>query len=240
MMKLTYIYHSGFVIESDTCNVCFDFFKDTEARTKGYIHDYILEQKKKLYVLSSHAHPDHFNKEILNWKNVHSDIQYILSKDILDAGKANANDAVFLEQNEFYEDLLIKIKAYGSTDIGVSFLVELDGKKIFHAGDLNNWHWNEEVPKEESNAYEQAYLTELNSIAKNYPHLDLVIFPVDIRLGKDYMLGAQQFIDRISVDVFAPMHFGKNYEAAAAFREYASKKGVTFIEWKHKGQSVQF
>lgn len=30
--------------------------------------------------------------------------------------------------------------AAGSTDSGVSWIVETEGKRIFHAGDLNNWY----------------------------------------------------------------------------------------------------
>ena len=30
--------------------------------------------------------------------------------------------------------------ATGSNDSGVSWIVETDGRRIFHAGDLNNWY----------------------------------------------------------------------------------------------------
>ena len=33
----------------------------------------------------------------------------------------------------------IKIVAAGSNDSGVSWIVEVAGKRIFHAGDLTNW-----------------------------------------------------------------------------------------------------
>lgn len=33
----------------------------------------------------------------------------------------------------------MKVKAFDSTDEGLSYLVEMDGIRIFHAGDLNNW-----------------------------------------------------------------------------------------------------
>lgn len=43
----------------------------------------------------------------------------------------------------------MKVKAFDSTDEGLSYLVEMDGIRIFHAGDLNNWHWREEsTPRE--------------------------------------------------------------------------------------------
>ena len=39
------------------------------------------------------------------------------------------------------------------------------------------------------------------------------MFPVDRRMGKDYMKGAQQFIERIKTTIFVPMHFSEDYEA---------------------------
>ena len=35
----------------------------------------------------------------------------------------------------------VKIRAFKSTDEGVAFLIETEGKRIYHAGDLNNWVW---------------------------------------------------------------------------------------------------
>ena len=36
----------------------------------------------------------------------------------------------------------MKIKTLESSDIGVAFLIEIEGKVIYHAGDLNWWHWD--------------------------------------------------------------------------------------------------
>ena len=44
---------------------------------------------------------------------------------------------------------MLRIQAFGSTDVGISFLIHLQGKSIFHAGDLNNWHWSEESTEQE-------------------------------------------------------------------------------------------
>ncbi|MCD7973722.1 MAG: MBL fold metallo-hydrolase [Candidatus Azobacteroides sp.] len=239
-MKLTYIYHSGFAIESDKIIVIIDFFKDTEARKKGMVYDHLLKSEKRIYVLSSHVHPDHFNREVLDWREIHPYIRYIFSEDILQAGKAGKEDACFLKQGEGYEDEYIKIRAYGSTDIGISFLIRLEEKIIFHAGDLNNWHWKDEIPEEEARRYENAFLKKVELLTADYKELDLLLFPIDPRLGREYMLGAQQILDRIRVAVFSPMHFGQNYAEAASFRTYAESKNVRFIEWTHKGQSINF
>lgn len=239
-MKLTYIYHSGFAVESDRCNIIIDYFKDSETLTKGIVHDVLLKSDKKLYVLSTHSHADHFNKDILKWREKKHDIQYIFSKDILDNGLADFKDAVYLNKLESFEDELIEVKAFGSTDIGGSFLICYDNKSIFHAGDLNNWHWDEESTQEEIQEAEGNYLKELDLLSNYVSYLDLVMFPVDARLGKNYMKGAQQFIDRIKVGTFVPMHFSKEYETANAFKNHAIDKGCKFFEIKDKGDSFIF
>ncbi len=239
-MKLTYIYHSGFAIESDRCNIIIDFFKDSESVKKGIVHDKLLKSDKKLYVLSTHSHIDHFNKDILKWKDDKRDIQYIFSKEILDNGSANIEDAFFLGKLDTFEDELIEVRAFGSTDIGSSFVIRCDGKTIFHAGDLNNWHWDEESTKEEIEEAERNYLNELNLLSEHFSYFDLVMFPVDIRLGKNYMKGALQFIDKIKVGIFVPMHFGKNYESANKLKNSAIEKGVRFFEIIDKGDSIIF
>ena len=69
-MKLDYIYHSGFAIEADGITVIIDYYKDSseEAPDRGIVHDHLLKKPGTLYVLSSHFHPDHFNRDILSWK----------------------------------------------------------------------------------------------------------------------------------------------------------------------------
>ena len=40
-----------------------------------------------------------------------------------------------------YEAAGCKIRTLRSTDEGVAYLVSYRGKRIYHAGDLNWWHW---------------------------------------------------------------------------------------------------
>ncbi len=238
-MKLTYIYHSCYALECDEFTIIIDYYEDTlKPSEKGLIHSRILHNPGKLYVLSSHSHPDHFNPEIFCWKQQKKDIQYIFSRDILDAGMANKEDAIYLDKLETYEDDFLKIKTYGSTDIGISFLLQAEGKQIFHAGDLNNWHWNEECSPKEAQGYETNYLNELELIAKDVTHLNLAMFPVDPRLGKDYMKGAEQFVSRISTDILAPMHFDEAYDKVAAFASYAETKNCRSMKWACKGENI--
>lgn len=238
-MKLDYIYHSGFAIEADGVTVIIDYYKDSseEANNKGIVHDSLLQRPGSLYVLSSHFHPDHFKKEVLSWKEIRPDIQYIFSKDILKHRRAQAGDAFYIRKGDVYENGDLRIQAFGSTDIGVSFLIDLQGIRLFHAGDLNNWHWNEESTPEEIRKAEGDFLAELKPILQTAPLVDVAMFPVDRRMGRDYMRGAEQFVERIKTTIFAPMHFGEDYPGAQAFRPFAESKGCHFLNITHRGES---
>ena len=139
-MTLDYIYHSGFAIEAEGVTVIIDYYKDSSEteHNRGIVHDYLLQRPGKLYVLATHFHPDHFNREILTWKEVRPDIRYIFSKDILKSHRAKPEDATYIKKGETYEDDTIRIEAFGSTDVGSSFLIHLQDWSILHAGDLNN------------------------------------------------------------------------------------------------------
>jgi len=236
-MKLTYIYHSGFVLEGDSCTLIMDYYQDTDDL---YIQRNLPVFKGRIYVLVSHWHPDHFNKDILKWKELRPDIQYVFSKDILKKRLVQTTDADFLLKGQVWEDEIVRIQAFGSTDVGISFLIEAEGKKIFHAGDLNNWHWSEESTPEEIAVCERHFLKEVDLLSQTTKTLDLTMFPVDPRQGKDYMLGAEQFTDRIETKFFVPMHFGEAYNEANAFQPYAENTGAKFVSLHAKGESIEF
>ena len=244
-MELVYIFHSGFALLGDGFTVVMDYYMDSKeygddgVPHSGILHDEILQREGKFYVLSSHFHPDHFNKEVLTWREKRPDIIYILSKDILKHRRAKEEDALWLRKGEEYKDEIIKINAFGSTDVGVSFLIEVQGKKIFHAGDLNNWHWMDESDEVEWKRNEKYFLYQLDYIYRQVKEMDVVMFPVDPRLGNEYMRGATQFIDKIKTRTFVPMHFTPEYDKANAFGKIAQEKGVEFIPVTHNGQIIK-
>ena len=54
-MKINYIHHSGFLIESNSCYYLFDYEKGHLPR---------MDVTKPIFVLSSHGHHDHYTPEI--------------------------------------------------------------------------------------------------------------------------------------------------------------------------------
>lgn len=240
-MTLTYVYHSGFALETSRCVFIFDYYKDPAG-----VLPTMLSCGKPVYVFVSHFHYDHFNPQILEWRNTHlADSQrcprivYVFSHDILEHGCASRDDAdVWMDKGDSFADDNVSVEAFGSTDSGISFLLNVDGHTVFHAGDLNNWHWSDESTKEEAAKAEQWYLDELACICRRTRHIGLAMFPVDARIGTDYMRGARQFVEQIRVDTFVPMHFTAfGFESANAFQPVAEAQGCRFLRIEHDGQS---
>ena len=231
LLKVIYLAQSGFAILGETATIVIDYYSDScigdRCLSNGVVDNALLHRPGRFYVLCSHGHADHFNPVVLSWRKVRPDIVYLFSYDLLNNGQTTDSDAI-------YADETLQLSAFDSTDIGISFVLKLEGKTLFHAGDLNNWHWNEEVPPEEAAGYEAAYLAELEKISTAYPKVDAAFFPVDPRLGKDYMRGAQQFVDSIDVGCFIPMHFGTEFSKGNAFARFAPHR---FIRLERRGDS---
>ncbi len=84
------------------------------------------------------------------------------------------------------------------------------------------------------------YLRELDILAQATGHLHLAMFPVDPRIGTDFMRGAEQFVDRIKTDVLVPMHFWERPAEVVAFGPYAESKGCRYILLSYPGESTDF
>lgn len=68
-MEIIYLHHSGFAILANQFTIIIDFFEDSESESCGILHDKLLNKNGTMYVLSSHFHADHFNRQVLEWKN---------------------------------------------------------------------------------------------------------------------------------------------------------------------------
>lgn len=224
---ITYIYHSGFAVETNESCLVFDYYAGS-----------VNLRDKSTYVFCSHNHADHYNAKIFTWLDKVADIQYILSSDIISDKHlpAQKDKIVFIEP---YEEKIIKniyIKTFGSTDEGISFLVQCDGINIFHAGDLNWWHWDDDIPEAIKEA-EQGFREEIAIIKEE--HIDIAFFPVDPRLGQNYYIGAELFINEIKPRFFIPMHFWDNYEIIGKLKEKMKASPTQIIEISCRGQEIK-
>lgn len=197
-MKVTYIHHSCFLVETDRCYYLFDYqMGDLPA----------LDITKPIFVLSSHGHSDHYNPEIFSlleasgMQHVHA----ILSDDITPPPNVNALPVAPEKKYMLAEQQTLT--TFRSTDLGVAFLIEDRQTLIYHAGDLNDWVWDGE-----SDAYNAQMTLDyrkqmgLLSEALGNREIDAAFVVLDPRQENDYDRGLCYFLEHIAAKEVYPMH----------------------------------
>ena len=97
----------------------------------------------------------------------------------------------------------LTVTMFGSTDAGGSFLVDTGTHRIFHAGDLNWWHWSGDTPE---NIAEAKELKEKEFAPLQGLSVDIMMFPVDARLEVAREWGALEVLGMMNTKLFIPMH----------------------------------
>ena len=198
-MKVTYLHHSCFLAETDSCYYLFDY-------EKGQLPE--LDVEKPIFVFASHSHEDHYNPEIfpelaaLGMRQVRA----ILSDDI--EAPSHVEVLQVSPNREYDLGCGQKLSTLRSTDLGVAFLVETQQELIYHAGDLNDWVW-----EEESDAYNRQmtadYRSEIDRLAETLQQreIDAAFVVLDPRQEQDYDRGMCYFLEKIAAKQVYPMHY---------------------------------
>lgn len=220
MITVTYLDHSGFAVTTPQAVMVFDYYKDPDKKLEKVLND---NPSKDVVFFVSHHHPDHFNTSIFELAQERKRT-YVLSNDIFSKLVPQKGISVaWMSAGDVIDQIsgTKEVRAYGSTDAGVSYAITTaEGEVIFHAGDLNDWHWSEESDEREVAKAENRFNTIVDRIAEKYPVMDIVMFPVDARMGKDFAKGAQIFLEKIDVRNFFPMHFWGEPQKACDFAGY--------------------
>lgn len=196
-MKITYIHHSCFSVELDKCILLFDYFK-------GKLPEF--NKDKKLYIFSSHSHYDHFDKSIFKIEKSNPNVTYILSNDI---NAHKADNRIFIGANERLSLDNMEVRTLESSDLGVAFIVKIENKTIYHAGDLNWWHWEGENSPEQNEEAANLFKRSINKIKNE--NIDIAFLPLDSRQGEQYYLGFDYFMKNTNTKAAFPMHFWRTY-----------------------------
>jgi L-ascorbate metabolism protein UlaG (beta-lactamase superfamily) len=203
-MKVWYLFHSGFAVQTANHFFIFDYWRDKpkgEGLKSGVIDTEELRDQD-VVVFVSHSHGDHFNRRIFQWKQEIPKLRFILSDDI-----RNAEEATRIGPGCTLAQPDMTIQTLASNDEGVAFVVDSDGLRIFHAGDLNWWHWEGE-PDEDNEGMAVSYKTEINKLAGK--PVDLAFIPVDPRLEEQYAWAIDYLMRAVEVRNVVPMHFGND------------------------------
>lgn len=198
-MKITYIHHSGFLVETGKAYYLFDYERGSLPQ---------MDPCKPIFILSSHSHADHYDPEVFSLVKAAgmTRILGILSEDI--PAPAEENILSVAPGKTYPLAPGLTLTTFRSTDLGVAFLLEEDGRLIYHAGDLNDWVWDEETE-----AYNRemtaAYRREIRLLqeALDGRKIDTAFLVLDPRQEQDYHRGICHFLEHIPVRQVYPMHY---------------------------------
>lgn len=244
-MKITFLHHSSFLVELEHTILLFDYFAGD--RVNGFHFTGTIPQldpEKDFYVFASHKHQDHFDMDNLKLAAQYPKVHFIFSKDckmsrnflIKHGYSENIMEKItYTAPEKKYEIGNLQVRTLTSTDAGVAFCVKSEGKNIYHAGDLNWWHWEGEDKSWNNNmaANFRKYTEPLRGRS-----IDLAMLPLDPRLGEAGFRGPAYFLELADIKKFLPMHqwndFGFTERFLQAHPEFAdrtlpiTKEGQTF------------
>ncbi len=235
-MKVTFLAHSGFLVELPAVCLLFDWWQ-------GALPD--LPAGKPLLVFASHNHHDHFKPEIFALDDGSRPVRFLLGHDIhlnpaqrakWGLAEATVNRCTRLCGLAQAQPLPgITVETLRSTDAGVAFLVTAEGKTIYHAGDLNWWHWRGEPDPWNPNMERdyKAYLEPLRG-----RHIDLGMVPLDPRLEEAEGWGLAYFLGLTHTDHVLPMHQWEDYSPTRRFQAEHPQWADCITPITHPGQII--
>lgn len=236
MISVTFLAHSGFLVELPSACLLFDWWKGELPPLPD----------KPLRVFASHRHPDHFDPRIFALDDGTRDVRFLLGGDIRLSDRnrekwnlhgGTADRCTRLTGGQTLEEDAIRVEALPSTDAGVAFLVTADGRTVYHAGDLNWWYWEGEDPawNRKMEADFKRFLEPLRE-----RRIDLAMAPLDPRLGEACGLGAEYLLELADVRHLLPMHQWEDPSPTARFRAAHPRWADTVAEITGRGQTFTF
>lgn len=249
-MNVTFIAHSGFLVEWDKFYTLFDWWE-------GELPP--LDPGKPLLVFASHSHEDHFDPKIFRLSARYPGTRFILSHDIRLATrrweKLGMTEEIFARVTSIRVDSLLATEVAGealtvrtihSTDVGVAFLLSAEGKLVYHGGDLNWWDWQEEG---------RLYCT---NMAANYRRaveklaaavrdeaadsgcagvIDAAMAPLDPRLRESSGMGVEYLLKNVPVAKLFPMHLWEDFDAITRYCRAHPADADRIVPIRHDGET---
>lgn len=193
-MRITFLGYSSFLVDTGGHLLLFDYAPRRLRRESDPLLRRLLAGRH-CTVFVSHAHPDHFDPAIYDLP----DCSYVVSEDT----PAQRGAQIAAPDTMFVFDGL-SIRTFRSTDLGVAYLLRADGKILYHAGDLNWWHWDE-ASEEENAAMKQAFLAQAEKLVR--APIDLAFLTADPRQKDAWLWGFDHLLREGRIAHAVPMHF---------------------------------
>lgn len=195
-MKIYLLAHSGVAVEQEDRILIFDYWRDPAQHLPA-----LRATGKPLYFFVTHEHADHYRSDLAELAPEAA--AFVLDRDCR-GGTFPAARTQYTGPGEELTVADMTVYVYGSTDAGSSFFVTTPTATIFHAGDLNWWHWTGDPDAANEEMREFFFRELLPATARS---ADIVFFPVDDRQGPAQEWGVIEYLQRTTPRrLLVPIH----------------------------------
>lgn len=242
-MKITFLYHSAFLVETEQFYLLFDFYKPPLPA---------LSKDKPLFAFASHSHADHFSEALFSETAGYEKTHFIFARSVrptpkrLDAwgvSAAQREKGVTMRAHETLTldagGVPLTVETLKSTDEGVAFFLSWQGKTLYHAGDLNWWRWKGEDKAWNSNM-DASFRRNIEPLRSR--RIDTAFLPLDPRQEEFFDLGMDYVLSIADVRRVFPMHLWERFECIARYKSDARRQNLKtdVVDIYHDGQTWNF
>lgn len=266
-MKVTYINHSGFLLEWERCYWLFDYYR-------GQLPE--MDPAKELFVFSSHSHGDHFNPQVFALAQIYPRVTYVFSNEIRRTVKKLMRDAQGVrltgEQmgnicgrnagklgNTCEGEITVPIpeitflQSGTDTELGdgsggsfrVHTLISTDcgcAFVLFYEGKIiyhaGDLHWWTWPGESEAENRDMAGRYKKQMEYLAGREVELAFTPLDPRQEQDYGLGLGYLLKTVRIRRVFPMHFWNDFSVQDRYlAEHSLPEHTQFYKISRDGQS---
>jgi ankyrin repeat protein len=229
-----YLGHSAWAIKTSNHLLVFDYHAsgrapDNPSLCNGNIAPSELTGEN-VTVFASHEHGDHYDPAIFEWRDEIPGVTYVLG-----CQPDDVSGYQYIAPRAKQKVDGMTVSTIESNDSGVGFLVDVDGLRIFHAGDHANRQRDFSGP----------YTAEIDYLATAGVRPDIAFMPISGCGFGDQVavkMGVHYAIDSLKPQVFIPMHGGSGGHRYREFIEEAAPKhpDVQMVAFEHEGEHFRF
>ena len=235
--KGIYLGHSGFLLELESATLIFDWYQGEIPPLRG---------DKPVYIFASNINQGHFRPEIFGAVEQLPHAEIFIGYDhsisevdtFLDSLPEKIQDHVSCFDGEarlYSENEEMLVSSITATENGVAFIVEIEGKTIFHGGtlylnqtaseeDYNKWYEKMKLEHPELNIADyDNYLEHCEDEFEKYTeklkgrNFDYAMLPLEPKFGDIGVRTIKRYMEVADYKTWSPMQLHGMYEVVDEF-----------------------
>ncbi len=219
--------HCGWAIKTQSTLLVFDYFPPRQLPARPCLANGILDAKElagqRVRIFVTHGHEDHFSPAIFALVGAVEDLAYIYgfrpgTPESSSRAPYSGPDYVYMAPRTERQLDGMQIHTLRSNDMGVGFLVTVDGVTLYHAGDHAGWREGKK----------QAFTEEIDFLATISTAVDIAFLNVTGCHSHGLCPledGTRYTLEKLGVGVWFPTHAGDREHLYRRFADRAQAGG---------------